>query len=77
MQRRVAISILMVGVALTFFFAAPVIYVPIGSVRCYPFPAYTSPSYALFRSYGVFYTPTTGWVDFPPLSFHDAVCLWG
>jgi hypothetical protein len=76
-RRRVAVSILVVGAALAFFFIAPVVYMPVGSVRCYPFPAYASLSYTMSRSYGVFYTPVTGWLDFPPFSFHYATCEEG
>ena len=76
MRRRFVLGIVII-VALMFFFLAPVVYRPTGSIVCYASPAYASLSYVVFGRYGGIYTPTAGWYDFPPLSFHNVACIEG
>jgi len=75
MRRWVVYSVVLVAV-LSFFFIAPVVYKPTGSVQCYATNSYASLSYAIFGDYGVLYTPTTGWLDFPPFYFHNVACTF-
>ncbi len=73
MRKRRAISVSVLGLAIFFFFAR-VVYMRIGTVQCYAAPAYASLSYAAFGTLGALYTPTAGWLDFPPFAFHDVAC---
>jgi hypothetical protein len=74
---RNRLAILLVTLGVVFFFLAPIISTSSGTILCVPQDVYVSPSFKIFGDYGVVYWPTTGWVDFPPIAFHNVACAQG